>query len=61
MTNRTKVQVATDDDVRSAVRDSLSGLGLTFDELRAQAEADRFDSDLARRTWLAIADLAAYA
>ncbi len=52
------VLVATDDDLREAVRTALARLHLTYGELAEQARSGRFQSEQARITWMAIRDLA---
>jgi hypothetical protein len=53
--------IATDEDLRSAVREALQALDVTFAELAEQARLRHFSSDLARRTWMVIGDLSQYA
>jgi hypothetical protein len=51
------VHVATDDDLRAAIRDVLDSANVGLDELRAQARASRFSSEEARVAWFMIAGL----
>lgn len=51
------VLVASDDDLRSAVRSALARLDLTYAELADQARKGRFQSERARIAWMAIRDL----
>lgn len=48
------VEFASDDDVRAGVERALADLGLTYDELEAQAQEGRFVSERARLTWFMI-------
>ncbi len=57
MPERSEVLEPSDDDLRVAVREALRRVGLTFDELAAQAASDDFPSARARMTWNAIRDL----
>ncbi|MGH9280665.1 MAG: hypothetical protein ACRD12_21555 [Acidimicrobiales bacterium] len=50
--------VASDDDLREAVRSALARLNLTYAELADQGRRGRFQSEHARITWMAIRDLA---
>jgi hypothetical protein len=58
--DRPETEVATDDDLREAVRAALQRVGMTFEDLEREAHAGRFSSDRARLTWVAICDLADY-
>jgi hypothetical protein len=53
--------IATDDDLRNAVRVALEALDITFAELAEEARNRQFSSDLARRTWMVIGDLGQFA
>lgn len=46
-----------DGDVATVVNTTLDRLGMTFNELAAQAEAGHFDTIEARLAWLAIGGL----
>lgn len=52
------VLIASDDDLRQAVRVALARLNLTYAELAVQARGGCFQSEQARITWMAIRDLA---
>ena len=52
-----EVIVLNDDEVRVAVDNALEKAGCTWEELQAQAAEGRFDSELARRTWLIVSSL----
>jgi hypothetical protein len=52
-----EVDEATAADLARAVRTALDRCGLTFDQLRLQAEAGQFDSLDARLAWVAVGDL----
>lgn len=52
------VLVASDEDLREAVRSALARLDLSYAELQEQACGGRFQSERARMTWMAIRDLA---
>ena len=52
------VEVASNDDIRRAVRRSLDELGLTYRQLERQARHGRFQSNRARLVWMAIRDVA---
>ena len=49
--------VATDDDLRIAVREAEHMCGFTYAELKAQHEAHRFESPKALIAWSAIYNL----
>ena len=51
------VDVATDADLRVAVRVALASIGRTYEELANEAACRRFSSDRAHRVWVAIAGL----
>jgi hypothetical protein len=51
------VEVATDDDLRAAIRDALESAHVGLDELREQAKTSRFASEDARVAWFMISDL----
>jgi hypothetical protein len=51
------VEVASKEEVRHAVRRSLRELGITYEELQAQARRGRFQSNRARLVWMAIRDV----
>jgi hypothetical protein len=53
-----QVTVVTRDEVAEQVRDALARVGVTFEELDAQAQQGRFESDEARRVWLAVRNVA---
>lgn len=55
------VSVLAAGEVDRAVQESLAELGMTFDQLEAEAKRGRFSSDRARLVWLAIRNLAASA
>ncbi len=48
---------ATEDDLRVAVQRALEDAGVTFEELKSQAESGRFASLRARLAWMAVQDL----
>ena len=50
------VHYLSEDDVRRGVINALNDLGMTANELRAEAKAQRFSSDLAQRSWLGLKD-----
>jgi hypothetical protein len=52
--NQDVVEFASDDDVRAGIARALGELGLTYDELEAQAKEGRFSSERARLTWFMI-------
>lgn len=58
MSPETLVDIATSEEIQTAVTNALDDLGLTFEELRQQAESGRFGSEKARMVWFAIRDLA---
>lgn len=49
-----EIEVLTEDEVEAAVAAILAEEGVTYDELRAQATAGRFDSESQRRAWFVI-------
>lgn len=51
------VMVASQDDLRRAVRRALARCGMSFAELASQARKGRFETTEARRAWVAIGDL----
>jgi hypothetical protein len=51
------VEVASNADIRRAVRRSLQELGITYEELEQQAYRGRFQSNRARLVWMAIRDI----
>jgi hypothetical protein len=51
------VDVVSPQDVDAVVDHTLRGLGLSFDDLAAQARSGHFDSIEARLAWLAIGEL----
>ncbi len=51
------VEVASNEDIRRAVRRSLEDLGLTYQQLEQQAQRGRFQSNRARLVWMAIRDI----
>lgn len=52
------VDAATDADIAAFTERALADLGLTYDELAAQAHTSSFVSEHARRLWFAIKPLA---
>lgn len=54
ITQNDDVEFASDDDVRAGVERALAELGLTFEQLEAQARAGKFASERARLTWFMI-------
>ena len=54
---RSTVEWATEDDLRTGVKNTLERLGLTFAQLHEQARNSDFDSPKARMAWVAIGDL----
>ena len=52
-----EVDIASDADLRVAVRVALDSIGLTYEELANEAACRRFSSDRAHRVWVAIAGL----
>jgi hypothetical protein len=48
------VDLITDEELDWVITNFLSELGLTLEELRAQAQAELFSSDKARLIWMAI-------
>jgi hypothetical protein len=57
MVTRDGVTVVTEHEFDTAVENTLRELGLTMDELRAQAERDEFSSEQARLLWWAIEEV----
>lgn len=55
------VIVSSEEDTRRAVRRGLEELGMTWDELAAEAKTGRFSSEHACLTWMALSELAEYA
>lgn len=54
ITENDDVEIASDDDVRAGVTRALAELGLTYNELEAQAREGSFSSERARLTWFMI-------
>lgn len=54
ITQNDDVEFASVDDVRAGVERALAELGLTYEELEAQAKAGQFSSERARLTWFMI-------
>lgn len=54
ITQNDDVEFASDDDVRAGVERALAELGLTYEELAAQAKEGKFSSERARLTWFMI-------
>jgi hypothetical protein len=54
ITQNDDVEFASDDDVRAGVERALEELGLTYEELEAQAKEGEFSSERARLTWFMI-------
>jgi hypothetical protein len=52
------VQLASDKEVLAAARRALHRTGFTIDQLRAQAEESRFQSEEARRVWFVVGPVA---
>lgn len=52
------VQYASDEDVAAATVRALNSIGVTYDELAAQAQRSEFQSERARRVWFMISPLA---
>jgi hypothetical protein len=48
------VEVASEEDVRVGVSRALERLGLTYEDLAAQAAGNHFSSEEARLVWFAI-------
>ncbi len=59
MTPQQEVDIVTEEEIAEAVKRALDTLGLTIDDLKAQAQNGQFQSERARLTWFAIRDLAA--
>ncbi|MGK2958981.1 MAG: hypothetical protein ACSLFB_11410 [Acidimicrobiales bacterium] len=53
-TDSDNVEFASDDDVQAGVERSLAELGMTYEELEAQAKEGEFASERARLTWFMI-------
>jgi hypothetical protein len=53
-TQNDDVEFASDDDVRAGIERALANLGLTYEELEAQAKEGQFASERARLTWFMI-------
>lgn len=51
------VEFATGDEIDAAIKLALSELGLTYEQLAAQAADDEFDSERGRNLWFQIAPL----
>jgi hypothetical protein len=49
------VELASDDDLAEGVRVALDRLGVSYDELRDQAEREKFQSEDARLVWFMLA------
>lgn len=49
--------IATDEDLRVAVKKALARVGLSYEQLAEQARSGRFESEAARVTWVALCDL----
>lgn len=52
-----RVDVATAEEIGQAIARDLQRVGLTYDELRRQAEDDEFTSEQARRLWFMISPI----
>lgn len=50
----TDVIEATPEEWRSAIHDMLDRIGLTYEQLRVQAEDDDFTSVAAKKAWLVV-------
>jgi len=57
MSDDRDVEVATEADLRIAVKNALDHCGLTYEQLEAQAKSGDFDSVRARIAWVAIGGL----
>lgn len=55
------VHVQSAADLREAVRVALDRIGMSYADLEAQHRRGWYDSDLVRRTWVAIGGLSSYA
>ena len=55
--DRNRVDVATQQDLNTAVAHALAGANCSFDDLAAQARTGQFTSMRARLAWVAIGDL----
>lgn len=53
------VEVAEGDEIDASIAHALEELGLSYEELRSQAEDDEFASEDARRLWFMISPLGA--
>lgn len=54
ITQNDDVEFASDGDVRAGVDSALAELGLTYEQLEAEARAEQFSSERARLTWFMI-------
>jgi hypothetical protein len=54
VTNDADVQVATGDEIRQAVEQTLTDAGVTLIELERQAATGEFSSDRVRRAWFTV-------
>ena len=57
MARRSTVEIATDKDLRAAVRNALARAGLTMEQLEEQARTSRFTSEEARRAWFVVSSV----
>jgi hypothetical protein len=55
-----EVIISSEEDTRMAVRRGLEDLGMSWDELAAEAKTGRFSSEHACLTWMALSELAEY-
>jgi hypothetical protein len=58
VSNDADVQVATAEEIDTAIKRTLDETGLSFTELKSQAASGRFTSDRARRAWFVVAPVA---
>jgi hypothetical protein len=54
VTNDADVQVATGDEIRHAIEQTLTDAGVTLTELQRQAAIGEFSSDRVRRAWFTV-------
>jgi hypothetical protein len=54
------IPTLTPDEVETLISDTLERIGLTTDEVAAQAAAGRFESDAVARAWLVLDALGAF-
>ena len=56
-----EVVTSSREDTRRAVRNALTHVGLTYEQLQSQARSGEFASHAARMAWVAVRDLERFA